>query len=100
MPAMIEEERALTQTARKRQRKRNQERNKGNGTDIGCYFYIISVYALVSSFLSYILPLNSKNQEAGRGDSLTAERMRQKKLSRHRLLLLQLFLLYLTLRIS
>jgi len=36
---MIGEERALIQAPRKRQRKWNQERDKGNGTDIGCDFY-------------------------------------------------------------
>jgi len=45
---MIGEERALIQTPR--------ERDKGNGTEFnGQVFYFISHYALVSSFLSYIL---------------------------------------------
>jgi len=47
---MIGEERALIQTPRKRQRIWNQERDKENETDIGCYFYkyfyLISLYAL------------------------------------------------------
>src|SRR6218665_1618800 len=71
---MIGEERALIQAgtnketkemeSRKRQRKWNQERDKGNGTDMGCNFfkcfYFISCYALVSSFLTYILPVYCK----------------------------------------
>ena len=47
-----------------RQRKWNEERDKGNGTDMGCYlfkyFYFISRYAVVSSFFSYILPIYYK----------------------------------------
>ena len=64
---MTGEERALIQTPRKRQRKLNQERYKGNGAEIGCYFYkffyCISVYASVSSFSLTYYCFIAKNQE-------------------------------------
>jgi len=64
--AMIGEERALTQTPRKRQRKWNQEGDKEYGTDRGCYFYknfyFISLDALVIAFCLTFYLFNAKNQ--------------------------------------
>ena len=54
---MIGEEGALIQTPRKRQRKwKQKEAKEMERTYFYRYFYFISFYALVSSFLSYILP--------------------------------------------
>src|SRR6218665_1531684 len=86
---MVGEERALIQAApTKRQRKWNQESDKGNGTDMGCYFfkyfYFISRYALANSFLSYILLVYCKKSRSWWQGPPTAERKRQRKLSGHR----------------
>src|SRR6218665_2987337 len=88
---MIGEERALVyrQAPTKRQRKWNHERDKGNRTDMGCffkYFYFTSRYALISSFLSYILPVYCKKSRSWSQGPPTAERKRQRKLSGHTML--------------
>jgi len=68
---MIGEDKALIQTPRKKQMKRNQERDKGNRTDMDChfykyFFYFISLYALVSSYCLTFYLSTAKCQEAGR----------------------------------
>src|SRR6218665_51016 len=85
---MIGEEKALIQAPRKRERKWNQEREKGNRTDIyrllffQLLLYFISLYAL-SLFVLYFTVLMQKKQEAGRRGPPTAETKRQRKLSGH-----------------
>src|SRR6218665_3734175 len=85
--------------SRKRQR-------KGNGHGLLFFQVFLLYFTLVSSFLSYILPVycqKIKKLVAGAPDG---GKKRQRKLSGHRptyyamLLFLQLFLLYFTLRIS
>src|SRR6218665_2457454 len=92
---MIGEERALIQAPTKRQRKWNQERDKGNGTNMGCYFfkyfYFISRYALVSSFCLVFYRFIAKISRSWSEGTPTAERKRQRKLSGYRPTMLHVY---------
>src|SRR6218665_1530787 len=94
---MIGGERALIQTPRKRQMIKTKEpietQRKWNGHVLLFVqvFYCISLYALFSSFCLIFYWFNANKPRSWSQGQPTAERNRQRKLSRHRLLFLQYY---------